>query len=586
MSLTDIKASAQEVAEAIAAVLHVDVTIVDKNSNRIAATGEYKGCIGEKIPQKSLFEFVISEKKPKHINKSHSNTICKNCSKKSTCSEFASIGYPILNGNEVIGVIGINSFREEQKKIIEENYDSLMVFLEKLSTILLGNMIYNQTIKQLKIQTEETSHIIDSLSYGILCVNSKGMIKYINKKAKKLFGISDEKIINHSVKDIIPDIDIELIREKYHGKKINIHGKGYNLMLKNNPIIFEGEEVSNIIEVSKTSEEVRNAYNLITGEKVVKFQDIIGQSESVKNVKDISKNIAKSNSTVLLRGESGTGKELFARAIHYDSDRYKAPFIAINCASIPDNLLESELFGYEGGAFSGARREGQMGKFELANGGTIFLDEIGDMPIHLQPKILRVLQEQKFRRIGGKKEISVNVRVIAATNRNLEEMVKNRLFRDDLYYRLNVIPIFLPSLKERGMDILLLSEHLLQKFCDRLETGNKKFSKEIQDIFISYNWPGNIRELENVIEYLVNVTKEELITPPNLPIMMKQNLCEFESQNKMTLKSRLERYEKNVLISLIEKHGNDAKGKEKITEELEIEISTLYRKLKKYNLQK
>ncbi len=176
----------------------------------------------------------------------------------------------------------------------------------------------------------------------------------------------------------------------------------------------------------------------------------MGSSNNIKNVKLIAKNIAKTDSTVLLRGESGTGKELFARAIHFESQRCDAPFIAVNCASIPDNLLESEFFGYEGGAFSGAKREGQMGKFELANGGTIFLDEIGDLPLHLQPKILRVLQEQSFTKIGGKEEICVDVRIIAATNRELETMVKHGQFRQDLYYRLNVIPIYLPSLKDRG----------------------------------------------------------------------------------------------------------------------------------------
>ncbi|MCY6484961.1 sigma 54-interacting transcriptional regulator [Clostridium aestuarii] len=584
MSLKEIRTSVQEVAEAIAAVLHVDVTIVDEDLMRVAATGEYKNCIGEKIPKKCLFEFVLNEKKPNYADKFRSNHICEKCSAKSTCNEFSTIGYPIFKGNEVIGVIGINSFREEQEKIIRENYDSLMIFLEKLSVILLGNIIYSQTIKQLKIQTEETNKIIDSLSDGILCVDSKGMIKYTNKKAEKIFETIKENIINHPVKEIIPNIDLELTGVKYNTEKINVNGKKISLTIKSNPVIFQGKKVSNIIEVNKTSDEVRDAYKLIEGEKIVKFEDIIGESKSIKNVKNISKNIAKSNSTIILRGESGTGKELFARAIHYKSNRRRAPFIAINCASIPDNLLESELFGYEGGAFSGARREGQMGKFELANGGTIFLDEIGDMPIHLQPKILRVLQEQRFRRIGGKKEISVSVRIIAATNRNLEDMVKNGQFREDLYYRLNVIPIFLPSLKERSQDVLLLSEYLLGKFCDRLEKENKRFSNELKDIFVTYNWPGNIRELENVIEYLVNITEEEIITPQNLPVTVQQRLYEYESQSKLSLKSRVESYEANLLIAMIEKYGNDVKGKSKIVEELGIELSTLYRKLKKYNL--
>ncbi|MCY6355827.1 sigma-54 interaction domain-containing protein [Clostridium sp. ZS2-4] len=584
MSLKEISASVQEVAEAISAVLHVDVTIVDNHLIRIAATGEYKNCIGEKIPEKCLFEFVLAEKKPNYTDRFVSNHICENCSVKSTCNEFATIGYPIMKGSEVIGVIGINSFRTEQEKIIRENYDSLMVFLEKLSVILLGNIIYDQTIKQLKIQTEETNQIIEGLSYGILCVDNDGLIKYINKKAENIFDTIKENIINHSIRELIPNINLKLTKVKYNTDKITVNDKKFSLTLKSNPVIFQGKKVSNIIEIKKTSDEVRDAYNLIEGEKIVKFEDIIGESNSIKIVKNISENIAKGTSTILLRGESGTGKELFARAIHYKSDRCRAPFIAINCASIPDNLLESELFGYEGGAFSGARREGQMGKFELANNGTIFLDEIGDMPLHLQPKILRVLQEQRFIKIGGKKEISINIRIIAATNKNLEDMVKSGLFRKDLYYRLNVIPIFLPSLKERGKDVLLLSQYLLKKFCNRLCKEPKLFSKEIENIFVNYNWPGNIRELENVIEYLVNITEEKIITPSNLPITMQQKFYEFDSQNKMTLKSRVEMYEKKILMSMIEKYGDDAKGKSKIIEELGIELSTLYRKLNKFNL--
>lgn len=311
----------------------------------------------------------------------------------------------------------------------------------------------------------------------------------------------------------------------------------------------------------------------------------MGSSNNIKNVKLIAKNIAKTDSTVLLRGESGTGKELFARAIHFESERFNAPFIAVNCASIPDNLLESEFFGYEGGAFSGAKREGQMGKFELANGGTIFLDEIGDLPLHLQPKILRVLQEQSFNRIGGKEEICVDVRIIAATNRDLETMAKHGQFRQDLYYRLNVIPIYLPSLKDRGgEDIILLSEYLMDKFCKRFNLPIKQLSKEVKESFDRYSWPGNIRELENVIEYIVNTTKKNIIYNEHLPKSFK--VSKEYSKSSKSLQDRLYEYERNLLISMMDEYGEDGKGKEKIAKELDINLSTLYRKLNKYNLQK
>lgn len=576
-------------AEAIAAVLKVDVTIIDKNFNRIAATGKYKKFIGNKIPGKCLFESVIKEKKTNHIkrylkdNEEKINpSVCENCEAKDRCTEYATIGYPIIMENEVIGVIGINIFNEKQLNIITEEFNSMIIFLNRLSTLLVGNIVYHETIKKLQIQTEETNHIIDSLSHGIMSLDNNGIIKYINHKGRKLLDIKEETLLN--IKDIITNFDIKLLSSEYKGKRISIRGRNESFLIKSSPIIFKGERVSNIIEFNKKIEEVQAAYKLFASSKIVRFEDILGNSSSIKNVKNIAKTIAKTNSTVLLRGESGTGKELFARAIHFESERRDAPFIAVNCASIPDNLLESEFFGYEGGAFSGAKREGQMGKFELANGGTIFLDEIGDLPLHLQPKILRVLQEQSFTKIGGKEEIFVDVRIIAATNRDLESMVKNVQFREDLYYRLNVIPIYLPSLKTREEDIILLSEYLIDKFCGRSNLPMKQLSQEVKQAFRNYPWPGNIRELENIIEYIVNTTKEKTIYIEHLPKSF--NISKDHNKNNKSLQDRLYQYEKNLLLSMIKEYGEDGKGKERIAKELDINLSTLYRKLKKYNLQK
>ncbi|GAA0731543.1 sigma-54 interaction domain-containing protein [Clostridium oceanicum] len=591
MSLNNIKDSVQEVAEAIATVLKVDVTIIDKNFNRIAATGKYKKLIGNKIPGKCLFELVIKEKKPNHIKrylkdnqKKINPSVCENCEAKDRCTEYATIGYPIIMNDEVIGVIGINIFNEKQLNVISEEFNSMITFLNRLSTLIVGNIIYNATIKKLEIQTEETNHIIDSLSDGIICVDNNGVLKYINQKGKRLLGIKEKTLVNTNIKEILSNFNTKFLNKEYKGKRISIHHKNQSFLIKSSPIIFKGERVSNIIEFNKKSYEVQAAYKLFASSKIVEFEDILGNSNSIKNVKLISKNIAKTDSTVLLRGESGTGKELFARAIHFESERCDAPFIAVNCASIPDNLLESEFFGYEGGAFTGAKREGQMGKFELANGGTIFLDEIGDLPLHLQPKILRVLQEQSFTKIGGKEEICVDVRIIAATNRDLESMVKNIQFREDLYYRLNVIPIYLPSLKDRGEDIILLSECLMNKFCIRYNLYTKELSEEVKDSFRNYDWPGNIRELENVIEYIVNTTKENVIYNEQLPKCFKR--LREKRKNNRSLQDRICQYEKGLLISMIDEYGEDGKGKERIAKELNINLSTLYRKLKKYNLQK
>jgi len=256
---------------------------------------------------------------------------------------------------------------------------------------------------------------------------------------------------------------------------------------------------------------------------------------------------AKTKATILLTGESGTGKELIAKAIHFESDRSKGPFIAINCAAIPENLLEAELFGYEKGAFTGALIS-KPGKFELANGGTIFLDEIGDLPLHLQAKLLRVIQDKTFERIGGTKSIKVDIRIIAATNKDLEEMVKDGSFREDLYFRLNVIPIYLPPLRERKEDIPLLIDHFLKKFNE--EYGkNINITKEAMEKLVNYSWPGNVRELENTIERLVILAEGNEITLNDLPFYIRQEddtriTC---VKLKETLPSQLELIEKQAI---------------------------------------
>ena len=437
----------------------------------------------------------------------------------------------------------------------------------------------------MKIQSEEIKNIVDGSSHGIMCLDNDGNIKFSNKKARDLFNIIEENPLDQNLNHIIKDFNMNVTTRKQQEVKVTIDKKKASLIIKNNPVIFNNKKVSTIMEINKTEDVVRDAYNLLQVSRLVSFDDIVGNSESITKVKDIAKRVAKSNSTVLIRGESGTGKELFARAIHSTSLRSRSPFIDINCASTPDNLLESELFGYEGGSFSGARKEGKMGKFELANGGTIFLDEIGDMPLHLQPKILRVLQERSFTKVGGKEPITVDIRIIAATHRNLEEMIVNKEFRQDLYYRLNVIPLCIPSLKEKKDDILLLAEHFLKKYCYKLETQVKEFSEELKQVFITYSWPGNIRELENVIEYLINICKGGLITPSDLPPTMKQTINNKPSNAlEMDIKYQLEAFEKNILVTMLETYGKDAEAKVLISEKLNINLSTLYRKLVKYNL--
>ena len=262
------------------------------------------------------------------------------------------------------------------------------------------------------------------------------------------------------------------------------------------------------------------------------FDDIIGNSNVMVKAKKLGRIASRSNANVLLLGESGTSKELFAQSIHNNGDRSGNPFIAINCGSLPRNLIESELFGYEGGAFTGAKKEGRPGKFELANGGTIFLDEIGDMPLDIQVSLLRVLENREVTRIGGTKNIRIDVKVIAATNKNLEELIENKMFREDLYYRLNVLSINVPPLRERNEDIIYLADYFLLKHRKNLLKNISGFTEEVYQIFSTYSWPGNVRELENVIERAVNICEQNIITINELPFSLQESFSRYGYRNK------------------------------------------------------
>lgn len=308
---------------------------------------------------------------------------------------------------------------------------------------------------------------------------------------------------------------------------------------------------------------------------------ILGKSHKIISVKREVIKIAHSSSTVLIWGESGTGKELVARAIHMGSPRAEKQFVAINCAAIPENLLESELFGYEKGAFTGADPKGRIGKIEMANGGTLFLDEIGDMPISLQAKLLRVLQDREIYKIGQNNPIPVNIRVIAATNKNLEEMILEKTFREDLYYRLNVIPINIPPLRERKSDISLLASYFIDKYSKILDKTVMKIENEIFEYLENYKWPGNVRELENTIEYMINMIDDNGVLDHNLiPKKIKGGATSCEVGE-----IPIDEMEKAMIEQALLVYGNSFMAKKEIASKLGIGIATLYRKIKKYDLE-
>lgn len=335
--------------------------------------------------------------------------------------------------------------------------------------------------------------------------------------------------------------------------------------------------VMKLNEEGKVRELTEKVAKLQNNESMITFDDIIGSSPEIILLKESARRFSKSNSTILIRGESGTGKEILARAIHNESNRSMGPFVAINCAAIPENLVESELFGYEEGAFTGAKKRGKIGKFELANGGTLFLDEVGEFPLFLQAKLLRVLQERKIQRIGGNNDINVDIRIICATNRNLEIAISEGQFREDLYYRLNVIPLHLPSLRERKTDIIELAEYFLNIYAKELRKDIFGFNSYALNCLLDYSWPGNIRELQNVVEYAVNCCDNSYIGREDLP---KMDFIKKESAKERMILRPLKDVENEYIKEAIRVYGDSLDGKETAAKILGISKATLYRRLK------
>lgn len=354
---------------------------------------------------------------------------------------------------------------------------------------------------------------------------------------------------------------------------------------------FELDDIAMLVEKALKFQQLSDENQILKKQikKKYGFENIIGCADKLKDVFNIVEKVAETDSNVLILGESGTGKELIARAIHYNSKRAQRPMVPVNCGAIPENLLESELFGYVKGAFTGAVNS-KIGKFEQAHGGSIFLDEIGDMTLKLQVKLLRVLQEKKFEPVGSTQTTDADVRVIAATHRNLEQAIKKQEFREDLYYRLNVIPIELPALRERASDIPLLIEHFLKIFCEANKCERPLLTDDIMSIFLNYKWPGNVRELENTIERLVVLRPGQKVQQKDLPQKFTELTHSFFSKsgfaipdNGISLKNVVDEFENSLIMKALEKASWN---KNKAAHFLKLNRTTLVEKIKKKGIHK
>jgi PAS domain S-box-containing protein len=589
--LSDIKNEVQQFAEAISAALHIESEIIDEDWEVVGSTSiTFQDNQTEwNDDNAKLCKNVFKTRRPLLLTDPGENILCKNCIEKGRCDYKAGLYYPILLDGACHGVISLAAFTDDEKQQLVLNSYSYMKFTGRMAELLASKIQEAKTKEKLSKTNEYLSTIISSVHEGIIACNRGGIITSFNDTAQDLTGIDKHKAIGNHIETIIPDsILYEAIKNETNYSEVNIDfvDKNGNTMhlITNVSLVKQGESILGAVESFNTDESLfRIASRLMNSEDVTSFSNIIGESSVIKRAKYSANAITKSPSTVLITGESGTGKELFARAIHNASLRSTMPFVTVNCGAIPDTLIESELFGYEGGAFTGAKASGKPGLFEMANEGTIFLDEIGDMPLNLQVKILRVLQEKIITHIGSSKEIPVDVRVIAATNSNLHDKIKDGLFREDLYYRLNVIPINIPPLRERMTDIPLLVNFLCGKYASILNRNIEGISESALKTLCSYNWPGNVRELENAIEYAINYTFDcSIISDEALPNWVRS---EPDLSDSFSLKAgQLNENEKLLIEKLLKSEGCTTESKKKIAGILDISLATLYRKLKKYGL--
>ncbi|CEO28902.1 sigma-54 interaction domain-containing protein [Paraclostridium sordellii] len=461
--------------------------------------------------------------------------------------------------------IDISTFLQILTKLNIDNKEITERLIKYSEEVISLHSGINHTYKNLTVENDELKSIINLSKNGMILISNDGEIKVCNESVKNIldinFDIVGKKLNNLEDKDILGVLKLKNPKDevvKFKNKYITVNKHTINSFGKEIGFYFCIQEITYIKKLEQNLSKMLRDKGQIAR---YTFDDIKTNSVNMENTKNLAKKIAKSDYTVLITGESGTGKELFAQSIHNESDRHNQPFIAINCAAMPENLLESELFGYEEGAFTGALKGGKKGLFEQAHNGTVFLDEIGDMPMYLQIKLLRVLQENQVMRVGGQSIIDIDVRVIAATNRDLPKMIKEEKFRSDLYYRINVLPIHIPPLRERKDDINMMLKYFIER--------DISISEKVKSIINSYNWPGNIRELRNTAMYINTMASGEEVSIDDLPYNLINIKKDYKKEidylkNKTCIEKTIE------VMKCIDRHNKNQKssGRSSIYKEL------------------
>ena len=598
--LMEIQETVERYADIISKVASVDVEVVDRRLFRVAGTGMFKEHVNEDISAAGYaYRQVLQTGKRQIVYEPGNELVCRSCPNRDSCEEEIEISMPVRVGPEIIGVIGLVGSCKSQKELILKNEGLYLDLLEQTAGFIAVKAWELEEAKRRTALLGTLDCTINHVEQGVLVMGADGTVAMANDYARRC--LNAERPEGWQAK-ICPTGDTMNHRKEFKiavgARELSVLGEVYQLP---DPT----EQYSKVMLFEDTRDVQAKYYEMTATIHALGVDNIVGSSQATRELKkDIAK-IAGSSSTVLITGESGTGKEMVATAIWDLSKRRKERFVAINCAAIPEALLESELFGYVKGAFTGADPNGRIGKFELADKGTIFLDEIGDMPLYLQAKLLRVLQERTITRIGSNQVIPIDVRVIAATNKDLKEMIREKKFREDLYYRLNVIPLRLAPLRERRKDIEDLTDFFAGRYAGLLGKQIRHITEGARRKLLAGRWEGNVRELENVIEFMVNMMGDdgilgedtlpgELAEPEQEETAMaagngtalapedghtEENGGEGEEETTVLPLKELEKREIRKALRLC---GTTTEGKKEAAARLGIGIATLYRKIDEY----
>lgn len=568
--LESVRSGIEHFVSAAAEAFRVEAAIFNQQSSLFYCTPTYLKKKGNTVHYAFIQDVIVNGSVL--VTEPGKMPACIGCRFNEHCPSTMEILCCIHSGTDVAGVISFTSFTKEGQKRISENTEVYLNAITKLSS-LIGEYLQQFSEGSAAADTEKLIESLMSLcEQPLLLTDPNGVVLRYNSLADKVLKFCN--VSSTSLRQIFSE---DMARRITSGndlfeKKASI---GENTAKVTTRSIYSQNHLHSIL-VRLSNEFYENL------PESGAFERLIGSSRAFVHIQNLIKRVADSPTPILITGETGTGKELVARSFHEQSRRNKYPFVAINCSSIPENLFESELFGYEEGSFTGAKKGGKMGRIEMAQGGTLFLDELGEMPLSVQPKLLRVLQEYELERVGSTKKIHLDIRIVAATNRDLREMIKEGKFREDLFYRISVINVKLPPLRDRKEDIIPISLNYLERLKTKMTTPLRTISHEAEQAFLNYSWPGNIRELQNVVEYAANLCDSDTLTLADLPEHMRglEECPDTEKQKETPLPDSQEKQ----ILNLLSAYGHTLESKKKIAADLGISLRTLYRKLNKMNL--